>query len=160
MMQPVGAAQVEKRFVDGDGLHEGRQLHHHAPHLAARDPVLVEIRLDDDRVRAGFQRLEHGRQVGLLHMRQNQILLMRHADFAEGIAVGDIGHGTGRIELRFVTNALKVGVREGVGFTVNVPLAAGAGVEATGASHADPTPNRNSLMVRGEMTQVSLATKK
>ena len=33
----------------------------------------------------------HGEQVALLHVRENQVLLVRHADFAERVLVGEIG---------------------------------------------------------------------
>ena len=58
-MQRLGARQVQHRLVDRQRLHQGGQFVHQRADLAGGSGVFREIRFDDDRVGAGFQRLEH-----------------------------------------------------------------------------------------------------
>ena len=58
-VQRLGARQVQHRLVDRQRLHQRRQFVHQRAHLAGGGGVFFEVRLDDDRVGAGLQRLEH-----------------------------------------------------------------------------------------------------
>ena len=58
-VQPLGAGEVEERLVDRDRLDQRRQRLHHGAHLAADADIFLHVRRDDDRLRAGFERLEH-----------------------------------------------------------------------------------------------------
>ena len=44
VMQPLRAGEVEKGLVDGDRLHQRRQLPHELAHLAARLAVFLPVR--------------------------------------------------------------------------------------------------------------------
>ena len=45
MMQPLRAGEIEKGLVDGDRLHQRRQLQHELAHLAAGDAILLHVRV-------------------------------------------------------------------------------------------------------------------
>ena len=42
-VQPLGAGEIEKRFVDRQRLDQRRELEHHAPHLAADARIFLHI---------------------------------------------------------------------------------------------------------------------
>ena len=58
-VQSLGAGQIEKGLVDRHRLDERREFLHQRAHLLADARVFLHVGLDDDRLRAGFQRLEH-----------------------------------------------------------------------------------------------------
>ena len=58
-VQLFRAAEVEERLVDGDRFDQRRQRLHHRADLPPDAGVFLHVRLDDDGVGAGFQRLEH-----------------------------------------------------------------------------------------------------
>ena len=58
-VQPLGAGEVEERLVDRERLDQRRQRLHHRAHLAADADIFFHVRRDDDRLGAGFERLEH-----------------------------------------------------------------------------------------------------
>ena len=58
-VKPASAGQVEKGFVDREGLDQRRHLHHQLPDVAAGLGVFRHVGLDDHGLGAELQRLEH-----------------------------------------------------------------------------------------------------
>ena len=58
-VQGLRARQVHERLVDGERLNLRREIQHHRPDLAADGGVLLHVGLDDGRLGAGLQSLEH-----------------------------------------------------------------------------------------------------
>ena len=58
-VQPLGSREIEEGLVDRQRLDHRRQRLHQLAHLAADADIFLHIGRDDDRLRAGFQRLEH-----------------------------------------------------------------------------------------------------
>ena len=59
-VQGFGAREVHERLVDGERLHQRREVQHHRPYLAPDGGVFLHVGLDDGRLGAGLERLEHG----------------------------------------------------------------------------------------------------
>jgi hypothetical protein len=59
LVKPLGARKIQERLIDRDRLHQGRQFLHHPPDLSSDPDIFLHVGLDDDRVGAGVERLEH-----------------------------------------------------------------------------------------------------
>ena len=55
-----GSGQIEEGFINREGLHQRRHIHHHAAHEAADFGIFRHVGLDDHSLWAKLQCLEHG----------------------------------------------------------------------------------------------------
>jgi len=60
VMQPLGAGEIEKGLVDGDGFDKRRQVAHQRADIARDACIFCHVGFHDDGFRAGGERLEHG----------------------------------------------------------------------------------------------------
>jgi hypothetical protein len=59
VVEALRAREIEEGLIDGDRLHERRELQHQPAHLAASHPVLVDIGPQHHSIGTGLERLEH-----------------------------------------------------------------------------------------------------
>ena len=171
-MQALRAGQVEKGLVEGKRFHEWCHLEHQVLHLAGCGCVFLHVGPDDNGVRAGFQRLEHGH--GGLHAKGSRDVAACRDDATLSAAHDDRLVGEGRVVPLFDGGiegvAIDVGDRQAFEFVVLYHARAATGwtaarcrrsdnaeaVPAQGAHRYSRTPRMACLIQGAASGQVSM----